>query len=114
MSAFRDNLREIERVLFGVGLGEFAVGVAGAGDQRRSRMLRLRVSKPSLSSAAFSRRDEGVRDIGNDEILPDGQANFAGAVKVGDFGERSICFGVIWPTGRESRRCSSGRVCFCG
>ena len=88
---FVEIICESESVTFGVGLRKLAVGVARAGDQSAANVRFLRV-KADLAQSFARSLDIGIWDIRNDEILPDGQPNFAGAVKVGDFGDAKHLF----------------------
>jgi hypothetical protein len=63
-----------------------ASGIPGARDESAGDCAR-RMVKTHLDQILFHGLDEMVRHIGNDEILPDGQANLPGAVILCDVGD---------------------------
>ena len=71
--------RQENSMAFGVGGCPLASGVSGASDESAGDCGR-RVMETHLDQILFHRLDEMVRHIGDDEILPDGQANLPGAV----------------------------------
>ena len=77
--------------------GELAAGVAGAGDQAGADAGRVPVS-PRASMRRFAVLDVGLGDVGDQQVLPDGQADRAAAESLGDR-----------RPGRASARPSSGR-----
>ena len=66
---------------FGVRRREFAVGIAGAGNQATAQ-IRLLPVQPHFHQRLFDGLDECVGNVRDDEVLPNGQADFAGAVVV--------------------------------
>ena len=77
---------EFDRVGLGVGGGEAAAFVAGAGDRAAEQGCGL-VVEAGVADRLLSGFEMFSRDVGNDEVLPDGEAEFAGAEVVGDVGE---------------------------
>ena len=80
---FLQPLAQFERVAFGVGLRVFAVTIPGAGDNPAGGM-RLFGAESDFFQRALERQYEGIWDVGNDEILPDGESDFATGIIVGE------------------------------
>jgi hypothetical protein len=74
----------------GVRGGPLASGVSCTGDQSPGDRGR-RVVETHLDQTLFHRLDELVRHIRDKEILPDGQADFSGAVVQREVGDPRIC-----------------------
>lgn len=70
----------------GVG-GEFAAAADGAGDDAAGGEGRS-VEAPEADDGAFDGFDRGVGDVGNDDALLDGEAEFVGSKSGGEAGER--------------------------
>lgn len=70
----------------GVG-GEFAAAWTGAGDDAAGGEGRS-VEAPEADDRAFDGFGKGVGDVGNDNALPDGEAEFVGTKSGGEVGER--------------------------
>ena len=79
-------LAEGDGVALGVGGGVFATAAAGAGDDAAGDG-----GGPVVESGGDDRGGGGVqhvvRDAGDDEVLPNGEADLAAAVAVGDVGD---------------------------
>src|SRR4051794_2157600 len=76
---------------FGVGGCEFAVPIARASNEPAAQMG-LTPIETRFDEGFLHRLDVTVRDVRQDEVLPDSEANLSGTVKVGDFGEAKELF----------------------
>ena len=110
--------RDLLGVALGVGGGEPAADVAGAGDQPGADRVAL-VARPSASIAASASVELVVRHAGDQQVLPDRQPDIAVAqVAPRSSASPRICAAVSLPTGsttpiqfkpclllRDGRRC---------
>ena len=84
--AFIQMIADGQRVALRVGEREFAAGIAGAGDETAANIADLR-GEPERLDLGDRVRDLGIRHIGQDQILPDRQAQRAGAMPLGNAGD---------------------------
>ena len=90
-----DSLFEVvgqfQRVAFGVRRGEFAIGIAGAGNQAAAQIRRLPV-QTHFHQRLLDGLHECVGNVWHDEILPHGQTDFSRAVVVRQIGQTQHLF----------------------
>ena len=89
---FLEVIGEFAGVFFGVGGREFAIGVAGAGDEAAADVA-LAPIESGFEDGFLDGFKEGVGDVWNNDILPGSEAKFAGAVVVGEVAEAEELFG---------------------
>ena len=94
--ALLQRLDQVSRMAFGVGLREFAVAVSRAGDHTAADVRLFRVES-QFSQRLLDRRDVCVRDVGNDQVLPNCEPDFARAVEIRDFREAQHLLGCDLP-----------------
>src|SRR5688572_4883710 len=75
-------LRQSHRMLLGIGGGESTAGVSGAGDDAAADVAG-RPCEAELFKLALHERDFLVRYVGDQQVLPDGEADGAAAKLVG-------------------------------
>ena len=96
LDALFEIVGQFDRVAFGVRRREFAVGIARAGDQPAAQ-VRLLPVQSHFHQRFFDSFDKRVGDIWNDEILPDGEPDFTGAVVVSEVSQPQHLFGSDLP-----------------
>src|SRR5256885_744390 len=91
-----DTLFEIvgqfKRVAFGVRRRELAIGIASASDQSTAQ-VRLLPVQSHFHERLFDSFDKRVGEVRNDEILPDGEPDFTGAVVVSEVSQSQHLLG---------------------
>src|SRR5437879_2071537 len=92
LDAFFEIVGQFKRVAFGVRGRELAIGIASAGDQSASH-VRLLPVQSHFHERLFDSFDKRVGELRNDEILPDGEPDFTGAVVVSEVSQSQHLLG---------------------
>src|SRR5438477_2236634 len=94
--ALLEVIGDFQGMAFGICRGKFAVGIPGARNEPASQM-RLPPIQTNLNHGFLHRLDVCVRNVWQDQILPDCETNLARAIEIGDLGQTQQLFGSDLP-----------------